>query len=941
MAPFLLNKDLIDEREAENIGSGAYGTITKIKYCGAPCAAKEIHPVLLPEVVRSLTDGVRLASDDTGKNEAADCVIAENFYAEIKMLSEIRHPNFVRFIGVYFRDSSPFPVLVVELMFTSLAQCLTLYESDKQKFSTQIRLLILQDVARAVVYLHSRNPPIAHRDLTANNVLLTPNMSAKVADLGVAKIVDISKFMSTKCPGAMVYMAPETLMKYPQYGLEIDVYSYGVLGFHTLTGILPLHHGARKDDGSLLTDVERCHADLITKDHEEICLKETFVSCLQFDPHLRLKASEILDKVDEVVRLYKVEEHSFSGFLFNEKRKADLVIKMDQTITSQTEDLMSKDECILKLMADKEKLSTDIQLLCSNNSGCVSTIRQLEKKQLALTQEVERLHLMVQNQEKTIEDYSGLKILEDPTAQLKDLIKAEQQISAHSQLCSTLEGEKRDLSEEVRSLKALNLNLSSKIKNKEKQLVNKKKDLQAKEEELELYVNKTKLLEEKIDTLEKRLDRKPASSEESSTFVTTSLNLDQYKKIADLLKIVEELKRQNAGIEKTHQTIQARYRTVLQELLIPHLVCCISNKYNIDFNYVTLLQGILHSCSSSANLYLEEVDAVDLQPVGRMASTLHSIKTFPGSSMLEKNFSVVYNFQSDKIFFLSDLYLNGFSELYCGIALCYDPLSGRFDVIEGPEDQKLCKILSICRLGDSIIALDKHNQFVLLVDSKWVHSSIPPLPNSCKENPIILTYMSLLIVIDGNIMWVYDDGVGNWMKFQLSTSGGVLESSPRNCFIVLAGNLFICCYSQELVYCVALQQVFDSIVQSKCCDTGSVDKASLKKEIAQDLTQNLQLSVILKGSNFIYCRADDILAFHTTQTTLVSSVYIDRAWYYNINCCHWHNIECDESDLTHGCWLSMADCAGIIEFSSAWSGWGHAKLSKVQLKKQKGTKVHN
>ena len=69
-----------------------------------------------------------------------------------------------------------------------------------------MKLFILQDIARALVYLHSREPPILHRDLSANNVLLTSNMKAKLADLGVAKIVNIDVFKMTQCPGSVVYV---------------------------------------------------------------------------------------------------------------------------------------------------------------------------------------------------------------------------------------------------------------------------------------------------------------------------------------------------------------------------------------------------------------------------------------------------------------------------------------------------------------------------------------------------------------------------------------------------------------------------------------------------------------------------------------------------------------------------------------------------------------
>ena len=77
-------------------------------------------------------------------------------------------------------------------MHTSLASCITQYATDKQKLPLSIKLFILQDVVSALVYLHTQEPPILHRDLTANNVLLTSSMKAKVADLGMAKIITIA-----------------------------------------------------------------------------------------------------------------------------------------------------------------------------------------------------------------------------------------------------------------------------------------------------------------------------------------------------------------------------------------------------------------------------------------------------------------------------------------------------------------------------------------------------------------------------------------------------------------------------------------------------------------------------------------------------------------------------------------------------------------------------
>ena len=87
---------------------------------------------------------------------------------------------------------------------------------------------ILDEVCLGLRYLHSRNPPIVHRDLTSNNILLGYRLEAKITDLGVAKVVksDNQKTM-TKLPGTPDFMPPEALNIRPVYGPSLDVFSYG------------------------------------------------------------------------------------------------------------------------------------------------------------------------------------------------------------------------------------------------------------------------------------------------------------------------------------------------------------------------------------------------------------------------------------------------------------------------------------------------------------------------------------------------------------------------------------------------------------------------------------------------------------------------------------------------------------------------------------------
>ena len=94
---------------------------------------------------------------------------------------------------------------------------------------------ILLDISRGLFYLHGHSPPIIHRDLTARNILFTPSMHAKIADLGNARMVEphrLNKTMST-APGTLVYMPPEAIGVRPKYDAKLDMFSFGHLSLYT------------------------------------------------------------------------------------------------------------------------------------------------------------------------------------------------------------------------------------------------------------------------------------------------------------------------------------------------------------------------------------------------------------------------------------------------------------------------------------------------------------------------------------------------------------------------------------------------------------------------------------------------------------------------------------------------------------------------------------
>ena len=115
-------------------------------------------------------------------------------------------------VGVYYpaRDQYRLPVMVMEKMQHSLRGLVENYNN----IPLNAKLSILDEVCLGLRYLHSKNPPIVHRDLTPNNILLGRCLEAKITDLGVAKVMQTDSEMTmTKVPGTPDFMPPEALTK--------------------------------------------------------------------------------------------------------------------------------------------------------------------------------------------------------------------------------------------------------------------------------------------------------------------------------------------------------------------------------------------------------------------------------------------------------------------------------------------------------------------------------------------------------------------------------------------------------------------------------------------------------------------------------------------------------------------------------------------------------
>ncbi|KAL3647664.1 hypothetical protein CASFOL_008632 [Castilleja foliolosa] len=165
--------------------------------------------------------------------------VRDSFSTEVKTLGSIRHKNIVKFLGCCWNRNTR--LLMYDYMPNGSLGSL-LHENSGGCLEWDVRYRVILGAAQGLAYLHHDCvPPILHRDIKANNILIGLDFEPYIADFGIAKLVDDGGFArsSNTIAGSYGYIAPE-------YGYKMkiteksDVYSYGVVVLEVLTGKQPI-----------------------------------------------------------------------------------------------------------------------------------------------------------------------------------------------------------------------------------------------------------------------------------------------------------------------------------------------------------------------------------------------------------------------------------------------------------------------------------------------------------------------------------------------------------------------------------------------------------------------------------------------------------------------------------------------------------------------------
>ncbi len=158
--------------------------------------------------------------------------VKQRFFREAEAAGKLNHPNIITIYDV--GEESDLAYIAMDYVAgCSLDHCV----SSHNLLALEEVYFIVVAVAEALDYAHQQH--IVHRDIKPGNIIYDADtQQVKVADFGIARIVDESKTKTGEFLGSPVYMAPEHLKGHRVTG-ACDIYSLGVTFYQLLTGVLP------------------------------------------------------------------------------------------------------------------------------------------------------------------------------------------------------------------------------------------------------------------------------------------------------------------------------------------------------------------------------------------------------------------------------------------------------------------------------------------------------------------------------------------------------------------------------------------------------------------------------------------------------------------------------------------------------------------------------
>ncbi|KAG0462918.1 hypothetical protein HPP92_021394 [Vanilla planifolia] len=266
----------------DKLGQGGFGTVFRGTLNGIDIAVKRLNAV------------------GQGKKE---------FLVEVQTIGAIHHVNLVRLIG--FCAEKAQRLLVFEYLPNGSLEKWIFRKAEDCALDWQTKRKIIIQIAKGLAYLHEEcRQRIAHLDIKPQNILLDQDFNVKVADFGLAKLIDRDESqIVTRMRGTPGYLAPEWLTSIITE--KVDVYSFGVVVLEIIFGRKNLDLSLPEEesclvaviqqkliDNRLLDLLDECSYDVLSHREEAIEVMRIAIWCLQSDTSRRPSMSMVVKALE-------------------------------------------------------------------------------------------------------------------------------------------------------------------------------------------------------------------------------------------------------------------------------------------------------------------------------------------------------------------------------------------------------------------------------------------------------------------------------------------------------------------------------------------------------------------------------------------------------------------------------------------------------------------
>ena len=260
-----------------------------------------------------ILDGEEVAVKVLRTNYQTDPIAVARFQREARAMADLDHPHIVRITDIGEEDGQQY--LAMEYV---AGLDLKRYIKEHYPLSNEEAVRIMGQILLAMRLAHTRG--IVHRDLKPQNILLTPDGTAKVTDFGIAvAFAETSLTQTNSMLGSVHYLSPEQA-RGSKATVQSDIYAMGIIFYEMLTGHIPYD-----GDSAVTIALQHFQKPLPSVIDENPSVPQALENVV-----IKATAKKLIDRYQSVAEMYVDLSSSLSynrrnepKLVFNDTTKAD------------------------------------------------------------------------------------------------------------------------------------------------------------------------------------------------------------------------------------------------------------------------------------------------------------------------------------------------------------------------------------------------------------------------------------------------------------------------------------------------------------------------------------------------------------------------------------------------------------------------------------------